>query len=138
MSAPNPHLDLEKIIAAAEAELGQSTPKIFSEEGFDRLKQRIGEFIGELILESARVARRHQSDSVSSAYVDRAGEHLASGKASRWQKIVEGLGAIILGIGLATAGSMVQLGVYTTRGVIVSVVCIVVGMPAFMFHIMKE
>jgi hypothetical protein len=89
-------------------------------------------------LESVRVARRHQSDSVSSAYVNRAAEHLASGKAARWQKIVEGLGAIILGIGLATAGSMIQLGVYTTRGVIISVVCIVVGMPAFMFHIMKD
>jgi hypothetical protein len=33
---------------------------------------------------------------------------------------------------------MVQLGFYTTRGVLISIVCIVLGMPAFMFHIMKE
>jgi hypothetical protein len=138
MSESDPLVGLEPTIKAAELELGQVTPENFSQEGLDRLKQRISEFIRELTLESVRVARRHQSDSVSPSYVDRAVEHLTFRKASKWQKIVEGLGAIVLGIGFGTAGSMVQLGVYTTRGVLISLVCIVLGMPAFMFHIMKE
>ncbi len=52
--------------------------------------------------------------------------------------MVEGLGSIILGIGLATAGTMDQTGDYTTRGVVLSVVCIIVGMPAFLFHLIRE
>jgi hypothetical protein len=104
MSESDPLVDLEPTIKAAELELGQGRPEIFSQEGFDRLKQRISEFIRELTLESVRVARRHQSDSVSPSYVDRAAEHLTSRKASKWQKIIEGLGAIVLGIGFATAG----------------------------------
>lgn len=134
----NPPSELESIIKQAELELGPKSPVPFSSEGFERLKQRIADYIGDLTGESVRVARRHQSDSVSPAYVDRAAEHLASGKSARWQKIIEGLGAIVLGIGLATAGSMIQLRDFSTGGVLISVVCIVLGMPAFMFHIMKD
>ena len=134
----NPPPELESIKKEAELELGPNNPAPFSSEGFERLKQRIADYIGELTAESVRVARRHQSDTVSPAYVDRAAEHLASGKSHRWQKIIEGLGAIILGIGLATAGSMIQLRDFSTRGVIISIVCILLGMPAFMFHIMKD
>lgn len=135
---PKVPLDLERITKEAEAELGSTRVRLFSPDGFTRLNERIADYIGELTMESVRVARRHQSDSVSPAYVDRAAEHLATGKAARWRKITEGFGTIILGIGLATAGSMVQTGVYSTNGVILSVGCIVVGMPAFLFHLIRD
>ncbi len=135
---PKLPLDLERIAKDAEAEIGSTRVKLFSPDGFARLNERIADYIGELTMESVRVARRHQSDSVSPSYVDRAAEHLATGKSARWRKITEGLGSIILGIGLATAGSMVQTGVFSTNGVIISVGCIVVGMPAFLFHFIRE
>jgi hypothetical protein len=138
MSDPEAPSELERIIRTAEVELRQIHPGLFSPEGFQRLTERINEYIGELTLESARVAKRHQSDSVSPAYVDQASEHLVSGKPARWQKVVGGIGGIILGVGLTTAGAMIQSAQYSTRGVIVTLVCIVLGMPAFMFHIMKE
>lgn len=137
----NSHLkpsDFEHILQEAESELNQSRSRLFSPEGFVRLSERIAQFIGKLTIESARIARRHQADSVSPAYVDRAAEHIASGRAGRFRKMVEGLGSIILGIGLATAGTMDQTGDYTTRGVVLSVVCIIVGMPAFLFHLIRE
>ncbi len=138
MNQADPLSNLQSIIKAAEEELSKNSPKGFSQEGFERLKRRIAEFIGQLTIESMRVAKRHQSDSISPAYVDRASEYLVSGKSHRWQKLLEGLGSIILGIGLATAVSMILESKFSTRGVIISVVCIVAGMPAFMFHLMKD
>lgn len=138
MSDPSTSSELERIIKAAELELRQIHPGLFSPEGFQRLKERINEFIAELTVESVKVAKRHQSDSVSPAYVDQASEHLASGKPARWQRVVGGIGGIILGVGLTAAGAMIQSAQYSTRGFVLSVVCILVGLPAFMFHIMKE
>jgi hypothetical protein len=80
----DPLHSLEGIIRDAEKELGQGASKLFSEEGFEQLNERIAQYIGELTAESVRVARRHQADSVSPAYVDRAAEHLATGKSARW------------------------------------------------------
>jgi hypothetical protein len=128
--------ELERIIETAEAELRQVHPDLFSSEGFQRLTERINEFIGELTVESVKVAKRHQSD--SPAYVDQAREHLTYGKPARWQRVVGGIGGIVFGVGLAAAGSMIQSAQYSTRGFILSIVCIVLGMPAFMFNIMRE
>ena len=138
MNNPQEPSELEQIIKSAESELLQIHPGLFSPEGFQRLTERINKFIGELTIESVKVAKRHQSDSVSPAYVDQASEHLASGKPARLQRVIGGIGGIILGVGLAAAGSMIQSGQYSTRGFILSIVCIVIGMPSFMFHIMKE
>src|SRR6266536_140354 len=138
MTDPEASSDLERIIKTAGVELQHIHQGLFSAEGFQRLKDRIDEYIGELTVESVKVAKRHQSDSVSPAYVDQASEHLTSGKPARWQRVVGGIGGIVFGVGLAAAGSMVQSAQYSTRGFLLSVICIVVGMPAFMFHIMKE
>jgi len=138
MTDPEASSELERIIKTAGVELQHIHQGLFSAEGFQRLKDRINEYIGELTVESVKVAKRHQSDSVSPAYVDQASEHLTSGKPARWQRVVGGIGGIVFGVGLAAAGSMVQSTQYSTRGFLLSVICIVVGMPAFMFHIMKE
>jgi len=138
MSDPDASSELERIIKTAQVELQQIHPGLFSSEGFQRLTERINEYIGELTVESVKVAKRHQSDSVSPAYIDQASEHLVSGKPAMWRRILGGIGGIILGVGVAAAGSMIQAAQYSTRGVILSIVCILMGMPAFLFHIMKE
>src|SRR5882762_8633171 len=138
MSDPDASSELERIIKTAQVELQQIHPGLFSSEGFQRLKDRIDEYIGELTVESVKVAKRHQSDSVSPAYVDQASEHLASGKPARWQRVIGGIGGIVFGVGLAAGGSMIQSGLFSTRGFLLSMICIILGLPAFMFHIMKE
>ncbi len=138
MTDPEASTELERIIKSAELELRQINPGLFSTEGFQRLTERINEYIGELTVESVKVAKRHQSDSVSPSYVDQASEHLVSGKPARWQRVLGGIGGLVLGVGLTAAGSMIQSAQYSTRGFVLSLVCVVVGMPAFMFHIMKE
>ena len=75
---------------------------------------------------------------MSPAYVDRAAEHLASGKPAMWRRLVGGIGGLVAGVGVATAGTMIQQNAYTTRGMIQSLVCIVIGLPAFVLHVMKE
>lgn len=138
MTENPPPNELEQILRNAEAELRRISVRPFSVAGFDRLKLRIAEFISELVAESIRVSKRHQADSISPAYVDRAAEHLASGKSAMWRRVVGGIGGLIAGVGLTTAGAMIQQNSYTTRGVLLSLVCIVLGLPAFMYHILKE
>ena len=138
MTDPEAPTELERIIKTANVELRQIHSGLFSEEGFQRLTERINKYIGELTIESVKVAKRHQSDSVSPAYVDQASEHLTSGKPAKWQRVVGGIGGVVLGVGLASAGSMIQSAQYSTRGFILSVVCILFGLPAFMFHLMKD
>ena len=65
MTDPEASTELERIIKTAEVELRQIHPGLFSPEGFQRLTERINEYIGELTVESVKVAKRHQSDSVS-------------------------------------------------------------------------
>ena len=138
MSEPDASTELERIIRTAEVELRHIRPGLFSPEGFQRLTERINEYIAELTVESVKVSKRHQSDSVSPSYVDQASEHLVSGKPARWQKLIGGIGGIFLGVGFTAIASMIQAAQYSTRGVILGLICILVGMPAFMFHIMKE
>jgi hypothetical protein len=109
MTDPPASAELEPIIKAAEVELRQINPGLFSPEGFQRLTERINEFIGDLTVESVRIAKRHQSDSVSPAYVDQASEHLASGKPARWQRVLGGIGGIVLGVGLTAVGAISNL-----------------------------
>jgi hypothetical protein len=51
--------ELERVIKAAEVELRQIHPGLFSPEGFQRLTERINEFIEESTAESVRIAKRH-------------------------------------------------------------------------------
>lgn len=130
--------ELEQLIKSIELEFRHIQPGLFSEETFARIRKRADEFTRELVLESLRISKRHQSDSVSPAYVDHAAEHLASGKTATWRRLVGGIGGLVCGVSLATAGTMIQQNLYTTRGVVLSLICIVVGLPAFIVHIVKE
>jgi len=113
-------------------------PESFSHAGFQRLNQRIDEFGVELVKESIRVSKQHQSDSVSPAYVDRAAEHLALGKPAIWRRLVGSIGCLVFGVGLATAGSMILQNSYTGRGVVLTLGCIILGLPAFVYQMIKE
>src|ERR1044071_9055143 len=124
MSETQSSTELERIIKTAEVELRHIHPGLFSPEGFHRLTERINEYIGELTVESVKVAKRHQSDSVSPAYVDQASEHLVSGRPAKWQKVVGGIGGMFLGVGFTGVVTMIQSSQYSTRGVVLSVACI--------------
>src|SRR5260370_2498501 len=117
MTEPHASTELEHISKIAEVELGQIEPGLFSTEGFKRLTERISEYIGELTVESVKVAKRHQSDSVSPAYVDQASEHLTSGKPARWQRVLGGIGRIILGVRLTASGWLIQITQSSLPGV---------------------
>ena len=130
--------ELEQLIKTIELELRNIQPGPFSEEAFTRIRERVHEFTRELVRESIRISKQHQSDSVSPAYVDHAAEHLASGKPAMWRRLVGGIGGLVCGVSLATAATMIQQNLYTTRGVVLSFVCILLGFPAFIVHIVKE
>lgn len=90
---PKLPLDLEQIAKHADRNL-RSRLELFSPNALTRLNKRVRIYTNELTRESVRIAKRHQSDSVSAAYVDRAAEHLGIHQKGRWQKLARVSGAL--------------------------------------------
>lgn len=102
----------------AERILGDVNPEeySFSPQAFSELKERVGEYVSDLVTESAKDAKRHQDDVVSKANVVRASEYLVSNSARRTSKIIGTIGGVFAGAGvsefvtLAAGGHMPLVG----------------------------
>lgn len=64
------HLDL--IIRTADAELQSLGDSPYSKPAFAVLRDKISQYIAELVTESTRVAKRHKADTISAAHVNQA------------------------------------------------------------------
>ena len=69
--------------------------------GFDALKQTIGDFIDELVSESARIANRNRADTISAAHVETAADHLVASSARRIFRHLGTVGGLVLGTALS-------------------------------------
>lgn len=134
----NTELDLQRLINIAEEELRNADPAPFSPSAFERIKQKIGEYIVALIRESVKVARRHDSDSVSPSYVDRASEYLVSHKANKTYRHLGMVGGILLGAVGSNLLSMITTRQYTLMGIVVTVLFTLVGSFLIAINITKD
>jgi len=71
-----------------------------SPEALAELKTRLDQCQDELVSESRRIARRHQADVVSPAYVRQARDHLGTGTRRRTAALAGSLGWAMLGAAL--------------------------------------
>lgn len=81
-------------IFMVERELQNSDHTPFSSNAFNRLKEKISEYTTQLITESVKVARRHQSESVSTSDVERASQYLVSSTSRKVYRHMGTLGGI--------------------------------------------
>jgi hypothetical protein len=123
----HPPSELARILEATQIAVEQIDRTPFSVGGFNRLKQKIDEYIVQLVTESVRVSKAREADSISSSYVDHASRYLISGRGSKLSKLVGIFGGVLFGVGTTTVVRMILDNSYSTRGIIIAFACTVVG-----------
>lgn len=103
------------------------------------LRQKITDYIGDLISESLRVSKRHKADIVSQNHIEQANEHLISKRRSKLSYLAGTLGGIFLGATVSNIfGMMVLNQTYTITGIIVTVSIGVIGSFLISFNLNND
>jgi hypothetical protein len=122
---------LSQIAIRADELLSDADASPFSTPGFEELRLRIDGYIVELISESRRIARRHQADVMSPAYVQQASDYLVARKSRRKFTLMGSAGGIFLG---AAVSSFLDLAAGKQVSPLQVLVSAVLGMlGAFLF-----
>lgn len=128
-----------QISNAARAELRSVPPSPLTPAAFELLQDTVDEFIGDLLDESFRIAKRHKSEVVSANYVQAAGTYLVASRARRLFRHMGTIGGILLGGSLSNILAMAQTGAsFPIVGTLVSVGVGLVGSFMVAIHIVKD
>jgi len=135
-----PRPSIEKTIQAAYVELQSVETHPFSAPAFSMLKDKISEYIVQLIMQSIQVSKRHRADTVSAAHVEQASDDLASGVSRRFFRYVGAGGGILLGVSIAPFLSVSgnAIAQYSVPGLVVSGALALLGTFMIAFHIARE
>ncbi len=129
---------IQSVLDEADSSLQSIDPSPFSPQAFTRLKEKVGEFSAQLVVESIKTSKRHKSDSVSAADIEHASQYLVSSSSHKIYKHIGTMGGILLGAGFSNILAIITTGQFTITGIVSS--CILAAVGAFMvaFHIAKE
>lgn len=133
-----PNKEIEAVIKSAETEINNIPPSPFSPHAFDVLKFKIVEYISDLVNESIKVSKRHQSDTVSAAHVERASEYLISSTTKRIFRHLGTIGGILLGAALSNLLAMTIAGQYSASSTLISSALGIVGAFLIALYIAKD
>lgn len=133
-----PQDEIQKLIRRAEHDLDSAPPALFSSAAFSLLKRKISEYVGELVNESIKISKRHQSDTVSSAHVERASEYLVSSTGRRFFRHVGTIGGIFLGAAISNLLTMTSANQYSALATVVTIVLGIVGAFMIALFIAKD
>jgi len=129
---------VEQIVKKAESQSNAIETSPFSSPAFDVLKEKISQFITELVNESIKISKRFRSDTISAAHVERACEYLLISSSRRIFRHIGTIGGILLGASISNILSMATAEKYTTWGTLLSVGFCVLGSFMIAIHIAKE
>jgi histone H3/H4 len=138
MNEETPQQNIQEIRQMADNAINQIDQTTFSPSAFVILKDKIGEYIENLINESIKTSRRHQADTVSSKHVEHAAEYLVALTSRKFFRHIGTIGGIVAGASSSNILSMVGSNSFTSLGVLVSVVFLVAGVFMITLHIGKE
>ena len=130
--------ELDQVRQTAESALESIDPSPFSPSAFAALKEKIAEYVVNLVTESIKISRRHQADTVSANHVQRATEYLVSVTSRRFFRHLGTVGGILLGASLSNILSMAGAGSYTSIGVVSSAGLGITGAFLIALYIGKE
>jgi len=130
------HLDL--IIRTADAELQSLGDSPYSKPAFAVLRDKISQYIAELVTESTRVAKRHKADTISAAHVNQASDYLIASSSRKFFRHLGTVGGILLGAALGNTLSMVSGGKFESVNVTVTLGLGIVGAFLMAIHIAKD
>jgi hypothetical protein len=129
---------VQKAIQEADAQLQNVDPSPFSPQSFTVLKEKISEYIAQLVSESIKVSKRHQADTISAAHVERASEYLIASSSRRFFRHLGTVGGVLFGASLSSILSMSVAGQFSIAGTLVSVGLAIVGAFMIALHIAKD
>jgi len=129
---------LQRVIEEADSLLKHAEPSPFSPSAFSELKERISEYIVQLVSEAIKISKRHKADTVSAAHVERASEYLVTSTSRRFFRHLGTVGGILLGASLSNILAMTVAGRYSTLGTLVSAGLGIIGAFLIALHIAKD
>lgn len=129
---------VSKVMQDAEIEIKTFDSSPFSSQGFSTLKEKISEYIAQLITESIKVSKRHRADTVSVAHVERADEYIVASSNRRIFRHLGTVGGILLGAALSNSLSMATSAQISKVGFLIAVGFGIVGASLVALHIAKE
>lgn len=132
--------EFEKIFREVDTAIEEVGEKKFSNEGFKEYKCSVGIYIYSLFIESIKIAKRNNADSISAVHVYDASKYLAirAGRNSL-VKIFEILGGVLLGATLSNLFAMTVLGQeYSLWGMVFNIVAGIVGGLLIGINVIKE
>lgn len=138
MASGSPQLPVDTALQAAANELRTLEPSPFSPAAFEMLKGKIGEYIGALVVESVKMAKRHDADVVSPTYVEDANRLLISRAGRRWFRHLGTVGGILLGAALSNLLAMTTAEKYSAVAVLITAGVAVTGAFMVALHIGKD
>ena len=136
--AYNTQIDLQQIVDINERELQGACPTPFSSNARNRLKESISEYAVQLITESANIARRHQSESVSLSDVERASQYLGPNTSHKVYRHMGTFGGVLLGTAASNILSMITTQQYNLKGIITTFVLSFVSAFMIAVHVVKD
>ena len=128
------------VLDRANKDLANVNPSPFTSGAFRALTEIIDEFIGDLVDESYRIARRRKSEDVVSINdVQQAGEHLISTRPRRLFRHMGTVGGSLFGVSLSNILAMAQTGdSFPILGTLVSIGIGLVGTFLMAIHMAKD
>ena len=133
-----PQAEIRNVLDLAEHKLEGVEHSPFSEKAFQRLKEKIGEYSSQLIVESIKRSKRHQAESVSTSDVESASQYLVSSSSHKIYRHLGTFGGLFLGTALSNVLSMITTNQFTLSGIIVTFVLTLIGTFMIAAHIVKE
>jgi len=130
--------DFQQIIEAAEQELRKANETPFTPRAFDNLTDKITEYSVLLITEAVKIAKRHNSETVSSSHVEHASEYLISNPSRKVYRHMGALGGAFLGVGGSSFASMLSTNQFTPNGVAITFVATLLGGVLTTVHVVKD
>ncbi len=135
---PKQGSELQPIIEAAEKELRKADQTPFTPQAFANLTDKLTEYSVLLITEAVKIAKRRNSETVSSTHVEHASEYLISSTSRKLYRHMGGLGGTLLGIAGPSFFSMYSTNQFTPNGVTITVIATLLGGILTTAHMVKD
>ncbi len=130
--------ELQQIIETTVQALRNASETPFTPRAFDSLRDEITEYSVLLISEAVKVAKRHQSETVSSTHVAHASEYLIFSSSRSFYRHMGALGGLLIGVAGSTFGSMFSTNQFTPNGVALTFIAALLGGVLTTVHVVKD
>jgi hypothetical protein len=110
----------------------------FSVPAFDVLRGRVGQYIGDLVRESATIAKHESADVISAKHVEAAYDRLTISPQRRFYRHLGPIAGLFFGGFISTVASMVVAGQYPLLGIALAAASGIVGAFLYGVHVTRD